>query len=111
MEIDEQRAGRTLVMAPQGRLDARSAQEVSEQLLGRIDGGETSIVLDLSQIDFVGSAGLRVVLSAAKRLRAVTGKSPASGLRSPVARVSRRGGSDAITDFTPARPPAPANLG
>src|SRR5207249_1502150 len=73
-EIEEQRAGRTLVMAPQGRLDARSAQDFGERLLGRIDGGETSIVLDLSRIDFLGSAGLRVVLSAAKRLRDVDGQ-------------------------------------
>ncbi len=110
MEIDEQRAGRTLVMAPEGRLDARSAQGFGEQLLGRIDGGETSIVLDLSRIDFLGSAGLRVVLSAAKRLRDVDGQFAVCGLGERVREVFRVGGFDAIIDIHSDRPTALAKL-
>ena len=110
MEIEEQRAGRTLVMAPQGRLDARSAQGFGEQLLGRIDGGETSIVLDLSRIDFLGSAGLRVVLSAAKRLRDVDGQLAVCGLGEHVREVFRVGGFDTIIDIHADRPTALAKL-
>ena len=109
-EIEEQRAGRTLVMAPQGRLDARSAQDFGEQLLGRIDGGEASIVLDLSRIDFLGSAGLRVVLSAAKRLRDVDGQFAVCGLREHVRELFRVGGFDAIIDIHSDRPTALAKL-
>ena len=97
-------------MAPQGRLDARSAQDFGEQLLGRIDGGETAIVLDLSRIDFLGSAGLRIVLSAAKRLRDVDGQFAVCGLREHVRELFRVGGFDAIIDIYSDRPTALAKL-
>src|SRR5206468_12801199 len=59
---------------------------------------------------FLGSAGLRVVLSAAKRLRDVDGQFAVCGLGEHVREVFRVGGFDAIIDIHSDRPTALAKL-
>ena len=53
-----------------GQLDRTTAPQVEARLQGLIDSSETSrIVLDLSGVPEMSSAGLRVIISAVKRLR------------------------------------------
>ena len=52
-----------------------------------IDGGETRLVIDLSRVDYVSSAGLRVFLMAFKRLTADGGKIVLCSLQEPVRQV------------------------
>ncbi|NQW09848.1 MAG: STAS domain-containing protein [Alphaproteobacteria bacterium] len=73
MEIEMSDHGGVLVVAPQGRLDSNSAPEFEAVLLGRIESGDRKLVIDFSGIHYVSSAGLRVLLMAAKRTIAVGG--------------------------------------
>ena len=54
-----------LTMAVAGRLDTTTAPELEEELKNSLDGIE-ELVLDLKDLDYISSAGLRVLLSAQK---------------------------------------------
>ncbi len=75
MRIGEEKDGRALVIAPEGRVDSVSSSELEKLVVSRIEAGEKRLVLDLSGVEYISSAGLRVLLMAAKRL-----KEPPAGL-------------------------------
>ena len=57
----------TLTIALEGRLDTGSAPELEDVLQSSLDGAN-KLVLDLAKLDYLSSAGLRVLLSAHKRM-------------------------------------------
>ncbi len=101
MEISENRSGRTLVMAPDGRLDAASAPALQERLLSCIERGETSVLLDFVRLDYISSAGLRVLLTATKRLQACDGRLAVCSLTANVREVFAVSGFDTIIEIHP----------
>ena len=52
----------------EGRINAGSAPELEKEVLALVEHGEGSLVLDLAQVDYISSAGLRVFLTAVKEL-------------------------------------------
>ena len=70
MQIGEEQQGGALVIAPVGRVDSVSSGELEKVVLSRIDAGARRLVLDLAGVEYISSAGLRVLLIAAKRLKA-----------------------------------------
>jgi anti-anti-sigma factor len=87
MEIREERNDGLLILALGGRLDATSSKMFEEKILAAIGGGETKLVIDLSALDYISSAGLRVFLVAAKRLNPLGGKLVLCSLQEPVKEV------------------------
>lgn len=71
--VTEQRDGNVVVLEVSGRLDSVGAAAFEEELLGRIAAGDRHIVVDCSYLRYINSAGLRVLLVAAKRLSASRG--------------------------------------
>ena len=72
MIITKHMNGKELVVAPEGRLDTKTASELEDVLVGSIDEAE-SLVLDFAKLDYISSAGLRVLLSAHKVMSAKGG--------------------------------------
>src|SRR6185369_7146154 len=66
MEIAEERIGDVLVLRPAGRLDGNSAAHFERALLAQIDSRPARLVLDLAELEYVSSAGLRAILLAVK---------------------------------------------
>ena len=62
MKITKQMTDNTLCIALEGRLDTTTAPEL-EQEVKKLDG-VTALVLDFAKLDYISSAGLRVLLSA-----------------------------------------------
>ena len=62
------------VIRPQGRLDNSTSRDFEQDLLKRIETGDHLLVLDFSKITFISSAGLRAILSAAKRIKSAGGR-------------------------------------
>ena len=87
MDIHEERKDGFLVLCLEGRLDAISSKMFEEKVLAVIDGGEARFVIDLSRLDYVNSAGLRVFLAASKRLTPSGGKVALCSLQEPVKQV------------------------
>ena len=64
MTITKNLNGTTLEIALEGRLDTMTAPQLEAEL-GSLDKAE-SLVLDCTKLDYISSAGLRVLLSAHK---------------------------------------------
>lgn len=67
--IDVATVDSTGVVSVAGDIDLRSCRKLREELTGLIEGGVTSVVVDLAHMDFVDSTGLDVLVGAQKRLR------------------------------------------
>lgn len=67
--IVTERALRVVTVAPRGRIDAFSAPELREQVDILIEDGAHHFVLDLTNVPFLDSAGLAVLVSVLKRSR------------------------------------------
>ena len=67
MTITKNLNGKDLEIALEGRLDTMTAPELEAELKNSMDGAE-SLTLDFSKLDYISSAGLRVLLSAHKAM-------------------------------------------
>ncbi|MBQ7183366.1 MAG: STAS domain-containing protein [Clostridia bacterium] len=67
MNITKKTEGNTLEIALEGRLDTMTAPELEAELKASMDGAD-KLVLDFGKLDYISSAGLRVLLSAHKAM-------------------------------------------
>jgi golgi phosphoprotein 3 len=74
MTIIEERRGNTTILKLQGRLDTASVHDADQSLTATIDKGARQLVLDMSGLEYVSSAGLRLLLTTAKRLQQSQGR-------------------------------------
>ena len=65
MEIRKEKKGSALSMAIEGRIDTTTAPQLETELKADLDG-VTELCLDFGQVEYISSAGLRVLLSAQK---------------------------------------------
>ena len=72
MTINKTKNGTELTIALEGRLDTMTAPDLEAELKKSLDGVET-LTLDFSKLDYISSAGLRVLLSAHKLMSAKGG--------------------------------------
>lgn len=56
------------IVAASGEIDAVTCTRLEEELGGLIEKGETRIILDLKEVRYISSAGLRVILSSTQKL-------------------------------------------
>ncbi len=87
MDIRVKREAKGLVVSIVGRLDAVSAVTFDQEMDGQINGGECRFILDLSQLDYISSAGLRSILSLSTKLEQHEGTMTLCGLRGGVKEV------------------------
>lgn len=83
--VDRREDGTVLAIA--GRMDALTAPELEKVVHGLVDDGVTTVVADLSGLQYISSAGLRSILASAKALRAGGGKLGFCGLDGMVREV------------------------
>lgn len=86
-EIDSQKEGDALVVTVQGELDLATAPALRERLSQAVEGGESSVVLDLSGLRFLDSTGLRVLIETHHRLAEGDGSLVLRGVADTTARV------------------------
>lgn len=67
MKIIKNQNGGSLTIALEGRLDTSTAPELEQAIKGSLDG-VTELVMDFARLDYISSAGLRVLLSARKTM-------------------------------------------
>jgi anti-sigma B factor antagonist len=96
MEISEDRKADVVILALSGKLDATTAKTFEEKILGVINSGAQRLAIDLSQLDYLSSSGLRVFLLAAKQLQGAQGKIVVYALRDHIRQVFDLAGFSSI---------------
>lgn len=67
MNITENKNGNQLCLSLEGRLDTTTAPEL-EKVIKRSLDGVTELTIDMSSLDYLSSAGLRILLGAQKTM-------------------------------------------
>jgi anti-sigma B factor antagonist len=95
MDISEHTEADKLVIALGGRLDSNTSPELEQLICPRLES-TASVIVDMSRLDYVSSAGLRVLLKAAKIARSTDHKLALAGLTPQVQEVFDISGFTAI---------------
>jgi anti-anti-sigma factor len=74
MDIQELKSDGVLILTFQGRLDGLTSNIAQERIAALLDRGETRVIIDLGQVEYISSIGLRVFMTAGKRLKSANGK-------------------------------------
>lgn len=89
------------VLVPEGRLDARAAPALEQELAALEARGVTQIVINFSRASYVSSSSLRAMLIHTRKLRQASGDLKLCALTEKIAEVLRITGLDTILDIFP----------
>jgi anti-sigma B factor antagonist len=106
----EQGPDGVVVVVVQGDTDLHVAPELRERLTRTIDAGTTAIVVDLSDVTFVDSMALGVLLGATKRMRAAGGRLRLVVVRPETRRIFEITLLDRVLEIDATREEALANV-
>ncbi len=101
MEIKEERRGDVKVVGLSGRLDASTSPSVEENLLSLLDQGEKRLVIDFSDLTYISSAGLRVLVLVAKSVQKTKGTLALAALSKHVHEIFQIAGFTSIFSIYP----------
>jgi anti-anti-sigma factor len=101
MEITKRKEKDVAIVAVSGRIDAITAPDFEKSLDELITAGERAILIDLTALGYISSAGLRSILSSAKKLKALSGEILFTGLQGPVEEVFQISGFKSIFKIFP----------
>jgi len=74
MEIIEEKQQDHYIFKLDGRLDSNTSPDFEEKVFDAIESGNVRLVIDCGKLDYITSAGLRVLNKSAKRLKRDDGK-------------------------------------
>lgn len=91
----------TTIIELSGRLDSNSAPSFEKQLNTYLASPEGNLVFDFNDLDYISSAGLRVVLNTAKAYREAPFSFITCSMQDHVLEVFEIAGFDTIIDIKP----------
>lgn len=68
MKVEKLISGDELVLKVEGRIDTTNAKEFEDVVTTSLDGVK-SLIVDFAELDYISSAGLRVLLIAIKKMK------------------------------------------
>ena len=110
MEISTEELKQVSVMAVTGRVDSATAPELENSLKKLVEAEKTQIVLDLKNVEYMSSAGLRAMVSTLKAVKRVNGDLRLASLSSCVEEVLCLAGLTSIFLIHPPRDEAVASF-
>ena len=110
MEITSEPKEDVTIVRFEGNLDTNTSTDAQEYLNGAIEGGASKVVVCFEKVDFVSSAGLRVLLATAKKLGGGGGSLRVCGLNETVAEVFEISGFSTILNVFPSETEALAGF-
>ena len=74
MQISIKTTNDVTVLVFEGKLDTQTSPDAQQQLTQLIEKGEKRFLVNFEKLDYISSAGLRVLLVAAKQLKGIDGE-------------------------------------
>jgi anti-sigma B factor antagonist len=103
MQIIEDKKGDVKIIGLCGRLDASTSPSVEKQLLALMDQGEIRIVFDFSELTYISSLGLRVLIFVAKQVQKAGGKLAIAAPSNQVYEIFKIAGFTSVFSIYPTR--------
>lgn len=110
MAIRSTRNDDVLILFPEGRVDSIEAPGFQNDLRAAVDGGDMAVVMDMSGLTYISSAGLRTILESIRRMEKAGGKLAICTLSDYVQDVFRISGFDRVVSIYPTQEEAVAAL-
>lgn len=101
MEITSRSQDNVMILKISGRLDTTHYNEFEKKLMQIIDEGQTRIAMDLENLDYISSSGLRVFLMGLKRLNTRGGHMALCCLQESISSIFRIAGFNTIFSIFP----------
>ena len=96
MEIIEEKQGGINIFKLNGRLDSNTSQGFEKKLFQAISDGSKTMVVDFKELDYISSAGLRVILKATKAIKREDGQMMLCSMQDYVKEVFEIAGFDSF---------------
>ncbi len=99
IKIEVEEVDGKVVVHIDGRLDAPSAPTLEKKLNLLIDEGKFNLLLDFSKVEYLSSAGMRLLLSASKKIKLKDGKIVIFSIHDDVMDIIKLAGFDKILNI------------
>ena len=96
MEIIEDKENAISIFKLNGRLDSNTSQGFEKKIFQAITDGSKHMVIDFKDLDYISSAGLRVILKATKALKREDGRIMLCSMQDYVKEVFEIAGFDSF---------------
>jgi len=96
MGINAERAGGTVIARADGRIDSSNSREFHSGLEAVLADDDSAVVLNFEDVSYISSAGMRVILLAAKSLQSSGTKFVLCSMDEPIREVFKISGFDKI---------------
>jgi anti-sigma B factor antagonist len=73
MEILVTESGDVRILSFQGNLDTNTSPQAESEINGLIEAGSQKLLINFEKLDYISSAGLRILLATAKKLKVSQG--------------------------------------
>jgi anti-sigma B factor antagonist len=110
MEITTQEFQRVAVVSVSGRVDSATSPELESRLRELVEADKTQIVLDLRNVEYMSSAGLRAMVSTLKAVKRANGDLRVASPSPRVEEVLRLAGLTSIFSIHPNQEEAVASF-
>ena len=101
MKIDRTKRNQNIeVIHVSGRIDPVTSSQLENELSTILSSGSNRLVLNLAEVDFISSSGLRVFLTALKKVKSQNGDLKICGMNSNVEKIFKIAGFVSLFDIS-----------
>lgn len=99
LEVAENEENGVLILRIKGRLDAASSPLLERKISAIVDEDRLKLLMDFDGVEYLSSAGMRLLLNLTKRLKSKQGKMAISAVNRDVMEVIKMAGFDHILEI------------
>lgn len=101
MKVQTEEKNGVQIVRVSGRIDPLTSPQLEDALTKLISAGSTKLIVNLSEVNFISSGGLRVFLTALKNLKVQNGDLKIAAMDSNVEKVFKIAGFVSLFDILP----------
>ena len=110
LAVQTERTEKAVIVCPVGRVDGSNVGVLESVIKEQLDAGEQTLVFDFGGLNYISSAGLRVLLVTARQAQAEGGRALFCGLAEHIAHVFEISGFTNVLTICQSRSEALAAL-